>query len=183
MKAKKPYKLIIAAIATTTLLFFGCRDLRTINKDFQGKEISFDLPMIPVSGDFDFSQRTPLNLKDQIEAIHIPLVTLKGFAVREVVIELKDSIAGEPITFDALDNLYLYIAGDSLPEVLIASKDPVPHTNSTILNMDTNSGVNLLPYAKVPFVTYRVKGKSNRATEKAVKMSIKIKWRVTAEIL
>lgn len=183
MRTTKKYTVLLAGIALTALLFIGCKGWREFNKDFQAKDISVDLPMIPVSGDFDFSQRSDLNLKQQIEAIKIPLITLKAFGAKEVVIELQDSISGQPVTFDVLDNLYLYIATDSLGEELIAYKDPIPHTNSTTLTMDTNVDVNLLPYAKSSEIIYRVKGRSNKATEKAVKMVVKIKWRVTAEVL
>ncbi|UPT66481.1 MAG: hypothetical protein M0D57_18800 [Sphingobacteriales bacterium JAD_PAG50586_3] len=182
MRTIKTYHALILASALTILLF-SCRDLRTINRDFDAKPISFDLPAIPVSGPFDFTQRSPINLKSQIEAIKIPLVTLKGFAAKEVVVELQDTTGGQPVTFDVLDNVYIYVSTDSLPEALIAFKDPVPQANSTTLTMDTNTDINLLPYAKSDHIIYRVRGQSNKATTKPIRMSIKIKWRVTAEIL
>lgn len=183
METRKIYAFT-PVVLLAILLFSSCRELLTVKRDFEAKEISFDLPAIPVSGPFEFTQPAPSNLAAEIEQLDIPLVEVTGLTIRKVVITMVDtSKVGSAASFDVLDNLYLYINSPEVAESRIAFKDPVPRSNSQVLEMDVDQSVNLLQYAKASSISYRVKGQSNSRTNNPIKLSIKITFRVTAEVL
>lgn len=175
-------QLISAGFLLSALLLFTQCDkkLIRIQHDITTKPISFTIPEVPVAGNFDFTQNAALNLKAQLDSLNIKLFDLTSLTIRDVTLTIDDTEL--PIeSFDALDNIYLELGAPNQANVQAAFKDPVPRTAATVLAMDVDKQTNLLPYAEAEYVTYHLKGKTNRPTTQPIKLAITIKWHIIVE--
>lgn len=177
--------IIFSTLVIAMLLAFSSCDkkLIRIQKDINTKPITFDLPAIPASGGFDFTQNARLDLKRQLDSLNIKIFEITEITVKEVTIDIADQSATAPqrVTFDVLDDIHLNISAPEQATQLIAWKNPVPHEGLQQLKMDVNNNLNLLPYALSDVVTYRVYGTSNKPTTAPIKMTVNIKWHVVVE--
>lgn len=180
---KKLNKLaIIAFLVAGLFLLGGCSKVKIlkVEKVLDGGSAEFTLAP-QTSLDYDVLKSQTLDIEALLKPHNLTLDNVTSLKVESVEIQLKDSTV-KPVTFDIVDNTSLEVGTPSLPLVMMASKNPVPHTGLTTLGLDVNQGVDIIPYAKANNVTYHIKLKLNKQLDHEVKMKAIIKWKVVGEI-
>lgn len=176
------YIAVTAAILCVALVLNSCNDkLIRLQHDIKGKPITFELPAIPVAGNFDFTQQASLDLQSQLDSLHISLFELSAISVKEVTVTIEDTSLVAPVTFDVLDNVYFKLQDKDRVEHLMAYKDPVPHNGSQSLKLDANGSLNLLPYANGDEIAYRISGKSNKPVLNKMKLTVNVVYHIVVD--
>ncbi|MBL7837441.1 MAG: hypothetical protein JNM67_07995 [Bacteroidetes bacterium] len=114
-------------------------------------------------------------LKAELEKNNTSLDLLDELKLKSATVTItNDSNA----RFDNVEMIELWLSADGMPEVMIASKNPVPDGLNTI-NLNVNSSENLANYIKANSFTYRVKG-TNSGPLSPMTLKANVIWEIKA---
>lgn len=127
-------------------------------------------------GDHTFgSSVVTSGLKDELEKNNTSLDLLDELNLKSAEV----TISGDSNSnFDAIEKVELYLSADGQPEVMIASKNPVPDGQTTLM-LDVNNTENLANYIKSNTFTYTVKGRTSAPLHTSI-LKAKVVWAVKA---
>lgn len=166
----------LVILAFSSILFMGgCLSKFT--------EVNFDYPTegiiqteaITTTGTQTFGETVMTSgLKDELEKNNTSLDLLDELKLKSAKVTLEDST----MNFDNVETVQLWLSADGQPEVLIASKNPVPDGSNSV-SLDVNSTENLANYIKANSFTYRVKG-SNSGPLSPMTIKANVVWTIKA---
>ncbi len=154
----------IKALAFFTIASFvfmgGCvSKLTTVNFDYKS-QTSLSTGAFPTAGTHTFGEsRLRSDLDSFLKKQGTSGDLLDELRLKSATITIKNPSNGN---FDAVDKVELWVSTDNNPEVLLASKNPVPKGVNTV-SLDVNSTADLATYLKANEFTYRIKGTNNAA--------------------
>lgn len=164
-------------MAISSFVFMGgCLSKYTsVNFDYT-TEAQIETEAVTSVGTQTFGE-TVLNsdLKAELEKNNTSLDLLDELKLKSASVTItNDSMA----KFDNVEMIELWLSADGMPEVMIASKNPVPDGLNTI-DLNVNSSENLANYIKANSFTYRIKG-SNSGPLDAMSLKANVVWVVKA---
>ena len=124
-------------------------------------------PSIPTNSEQVF--KTNSTNKDLIQSIKLDQMSLK-----------ITSPSGQNFSF--LQNISIYISTDSLPEVLVASKQTIPADIGDSLALDVNP-VELQSYIKAPAIKMRISGTTDKLVLQEIHVTVNTRFFVQANLL
>lgn len=167
----------LLVLAVSSFVFMGgCLSKYTSVKFDYATEGTIQTNAITTSGAQTLGETVLTSgLKSELEKNNTSLDLLDGLTLKSASVSIEnDSTAN----FNNIEMVELYLSSDGLPEVLIASKNPVADGLNTI-NLDVNSTENLANYIKANAFTYKVKGTSSGPIP-AMTLKANVVWNIKA---
>ncbi len=146
----------LAFLSIASFVFMGgcLKKLVKVNFDYHTEaEIETDSHMI--IGPLTFGESVVTStLQKELEDNNASLDMLDELKLKSASV----SILNDPLAnFDNVEKVELWISADGQPEILLASKMPVPDALNSV-DLDVNNGDNLANYLRSPTFTYRISG-------------------------
>lgn len=167
----------LAFMAIASFVFMGgCLSKYTsVNFDYT-TEASIQTSELTTVGSQTFGETVLTSgLKDELEKNNTSLDLLDELKLKSANVTIEnDSLAN----FDNVEMIELWLSSDGMPEVLIASKNPVADGLNSI-SLDVNSTENLANYIKANAFTYKIKG-TNSGPMSAMTLKANVVWEIKA---
>ncbi len=186
MKTKLSGLIILAAVIVASSCFTACDKLEKLTEITFGytyKSDTFPVPAIPTAGDVDLSIKlVNTNINTILSDNGVSKDKFKSAYIKSINLELIDSTTVyNPLDFDFISKMNIYIEADGKPKKLIASKDPVPTgVNSFALDMQS---IDLQNYFDKNNVTLTFSGTVVTPTDHAVRLVPTIRVEFTGDII
>lgn len=183
-KSTGPLTAIILFISV--LLNTSCEKLEQLTEITFGytyKQDTFPIPAISSTGDIDLSVKLiNTNINDILSDNGITKDRFKSAYIKSINLELVDTTTiYNPLDFDFVSKINVYIEADGKAKKLIASKDPVPSaTNSFSLEM---ANIDLVDYFGKNNVTITLNGTVVSPTDHAAMLVPTIRVEFTGDII
>jgi hypothetical protein len=158
----------LAFLTVSSFMFMGgcLSKLTTVKFDYKTENV-IQTSALSTTGTQTFGESVATStLKAELEANNTSVDLLDALKLKSATISIVDSTSN----FDNIENIQLWVQADGQPEVLLASKNPVPDGVFSV-NLDVNSTENLANYIKATTFTYRVKG-TNTGALKAMNLKV-----------
>lgn len=170
-------KILSFMVLSSFIFMGGClKKLTTANFDYTTQG-SFKTENVDQSGEFTLGETTLTStLKDELSKNNTSLDLIDALTLRSAEITIEEASAVK--NFNSIEKAELYISTDDLPEVLLATINPVPQDVQTVSFVVSNSE-NLMNYLKGTTFTITAKGKT---TGPIAPMDLKVKaiWTIKA---
>jgi hypothetical protein len=167
----------LSLIIVSSFVFMGgcISKLTTVNFDYT-TEGSIETLALSTTGPQTFGETVVTSeLKSELEKNNTSLDLLDELNLKSATIAIQnDSTAN----FDAVENIELHLYADNLPDVTIASKNPVSDGLNSI-NLDVNSTENLAAYIKSNSFSYKITG-TNSAPLSPMTLKTTVIWKIKA---
>lgn len=171
-------KLIVSAFLLIYLLS-SCKTIEdlltfdhTVSTDIQIP--ASPLAIIPV----DIS--TPeINTSSVFEGRNVDADGVKNVKLTAMDMEIESP--GEE-TFSFMNEIVIYISGENLPEILIASKTNISEDIGSLLQLET-TGTNLDDYLKKGAYSIRIEAETDEIIPETVNINVNMTFEVTADLL
>lgn len=173
---KNTLKTLVFLTISSLVFMGGCLSKYTSVKFDYTTTASIQTAAFTTTGDQTFGEKV-LNsdLKAEMEKNNTSLDLLDELKLKSATVKIEnDSTAN----FDNVEKVELWLSADNMPEVLIASKNPVPD-GVNFVSLDVNSTENLANYLKANSFTYKIKGR-NSGPLAAMQLKAEVIWDVKA---
>jgi hypothetical protein len=167
----------VAFLTVASIVFMGgcVKKLTTFGFDYSTKgRVSTNAFPTPGTHTLGETKMTS-DLDSFVKAQGTSLDMLDELKIKSAIVTIEEPSGGN---FDNCQNVDLWISADGSPEILIASKNPIPKGVSTV-SLDLNSTENLANYLKAKEFTYRIKG-TNTGDLPAMTMKVDAIWHAKA---
>jgi len=167
----------LAFLTISSFVFMGgcLSKLTTVKFDYK-TEASIATAAQPVVGTHTFGESVLTStLKAELEANNTSVDMLDDLKLKSAKVTIEDDSLAK---FDNIENIQLWVSADGQPEVLLASKNPIPDGLHSV-TLDVNNTENLANYIKATTFTYRIKG-TNTAALSPMNLKIEAVWHVNA---
>lgn len=122
---------------------------------------------------------TTTNSESEFENNNTNADLVESIKLTTLRLDLQSPESGD---FDFLNEIFIYITADGLPEQLIASKTAIPENGARTLNLDVE-GVELREYIQEDTYRLRTETVTDQTIESDHVIEVYTKYRVDAEIL
>ena len=169
------------AITLLILSFISCDKIDELTKFDIDYTTNFTIQATTLLGaPFDIvTPETTTNSESEFENNNTNSNLVESVKLTTLRLDLQTPASGD---FDFLNEIFIYITADGLPEQLIASKVGIPENGARTLSLDVEN-VELEEYIKKDSYRLRTETTTDQTIESDHEIEIYTKFRVDAEIL
>lgn len=169
------------AITLLILTFISCDKIDELTKFDIDYTTNFTIQATTLLGTpFDIvTPETTTNSESEFENNNTNSNLVESVKLTTLRLDLQTPASGD---FDFLNDIFIYITADGLPEQLIASKVDIPENGARSLTLDIEN-VELEEYIKKDSYRLRTETTTDQTIESDHEIEIYTKFKVDAEIL